>query len=85
MTGLISNIPMPTIAEEKAWLSSIVGAILNAKEANLPKHIIFMILGRKNKTDIPFAAIKLNSSELTMQIRNQFAAKRHGRILEFLH
>ena len=77
MTGLTSATPMPAPADEKkAWLKNIVSLVLNQIEPNSGDHIVFVSLGHKNSQDIPLAEVKLDSAELALKIRKQFAEKK---------
>jgi hypothetical protein len=77
MTGLTSATPMPILAEEKkVWLKNIVSLVLNRIEPNSGEHIIFFTLGHRNSQDVPLAEVKLDSAELALKIRKQFAEKK---------
>ncbi len=77
ITGLNSKIPMPKQTEEKKkWLNDIVGEILNKIEPGAASHIVFASLGSRNQRFIPLVEVKLDSRDLAMKIRKQFAQKK---------
>jgi hypothetical protein len=77
ITGLNSKIPMPKQTEEKKkWLNDMVGEVLNKIEPGASDHIIFSSLGSRNQRFIPLIEVKLDSRELAMKIRRQFAQKK---------
>ena len=82
ITGLNSKIPMPKQTEEKQkWLKDIVGEILNKIEPGSSSHIIFTSLGSRNQRFIPLVEVKLDSRELAVKIRKQYAQKKRKLIL----
>ena len=77
ITGLTSKSPMPTQGDEKKkWLNSIVGEVLDRIEAGSSKHIVFASLGSRNQRFIPLVEVKMDSRDLAIKIRKQFAVKK---------
>jgi hypothetical protein len=74
ITGLTSKTPMPMQSEEKKkWLNGIFGKILEKIEFGASNHILFALLGSRNQIFIPLVEVKLDSRDLAMKIRKQFA------------
>jgi hypothetical protein len=77
VTGLTSQIPMPVgFEEKKKWLRELVGNTLNQVEAGSSDHMLNLIQGWKGSANIPLAEVRMDSVELAVKIRKQFAAKK---------
>ena len=77
VTGLTSQIPMPVgFEEKKKWLRDLVGNILNQVETGSSDHMLNLIQGWKGSANIPLAEVRMDSVELAVKIRKQFAAKK---------
>ena len=73
----MSKVPMPVNGEEKKkWLNGIVGEILDRIEPGASQHVIFASLGSRNQRVIPLVEVRLDSRELALKIRKQFATKK---------
>ena len=68
--------------KEKKWLNDIVGEVLNKIEPGASQHILFASMGSRNQKYISLVEVELDSRELAMKIRKQFAAKKGRLTLE---
>ena len=77
ISGLTSRIPMPSgLEERKKWLKDLVGAVLDQVEENSSSHVVNVMQGWKGPNSVPVAEVKMNSSDLALKLRKQFASKK---------
>ena len=77
ISGLSSKSPKPAgLDEGRKWVKNIVGEFLNSIEPESAAHIVFANQGNNKSRDIPIAEVKMDSKELALRIRKQFAAKK---------
>ena len=77
ITGLTSKDSMPQQPEEKKiWLKNIVSQLANQIVPNSADNIILIRQGRKKGQEIPLVEVKLDSREIALKIRKEFAAKK---------
>ncbi len=55
----------------------MIGGALNSIEPNSGKHVVFANQGKNKSKDIPLFEVKMDSKELALKIRKQFAAKKN--------
>ena len=77
VSGLTNKTPRPTNTEDrKKWIDDMIGGALNLIEPNSGAHIVSANQGNNKSKDIPLFEIKMDSKELALKIRKQFAAKK---------
>ena len=77
ISGMTNKTPSPTNLEDrKRWIDEMVGGVLNKIEPNSAAHVVFANQGRNKSRDIPLFEIKMDSKEIALKIRKQFAAKK---------
>ncbi len=77
ITGLTSRKPIPKNADEKKkWVNEMVGELLDKIVPESAKHLMFANQGRNRGRDIPMVEARLDSKEIAVKIRKQFAEKK---------
>ena len=77
VNGLTNKTPRPNNLEDrKRWIDEMIGGALNSIEPHSGKHVVFANQGKNKTKDIPLFEVKMDSKELALKIRRQFAAKK---------
>ena len=78
VNGLTNKTPRPNNLEDrKRWIDEMIGGALNSIEPHSGKHVVFANQGKNKTKDIPLFEVKMDSKELALKIRRQFAAKKN--------
>ena len=79
ITGLTTTVPTTQgFEEKKKWIRGIVGEVLNKVEEGATNHILSVTQGWKGGNNIPLAEVRMDSVDLALRIRKQFAVKKRG-------